>query len=897
MRLLLVDATGYLFRAFYAIADIRTTSGAPTGAILGLMNMLTKLRGEYQADRIACIMDAPGKTFRHDMSPDYKANRPPLNPDLREQIEPAKQFIIASGWPLICQSGVEADDVIATLALQGASAGMEVIIASSDKDLMYLVGQGQIRLFDSMKEKSYDADAVIKKFGVAPERMADYLALVGDSSDNIRGVAKVGPKTAVKWLDTYGDINGIIREADSISGVVGENLRTAINGGGLALAQKLVALKIDVELSQTAEELLPTKPDLQIWHTLCEQYEFRKLSKQFDSESDSETVVEITRANLETIDALPQLKKHIEAARTAGVVALDVETDGATVMQASLTGFSLAYNSTTAFYVPLAHVPLMHEAKIKQIPLDNVLQCLRPLLEDESVVKIFHNGKYDIHVFANYDLHVAGKIEDTKIAATLLSPGQQTTLSALAAEYLKTKTTSFRDVVDGKTVKQFANVDIETATRYAAEDSEITYKLQTPVLAGLSPTAKRIYEEIERPLMLLLQSMERTGFRIDGEELKRLSKEMQKRMRELEKQAYAEAGGKFNLNSPRQLETLLFDEMGATSLRKTVGGKSRSTDERTLEKLAADYPLAKIVLAHRTLAKLTNTYADKLPKMADAKTGRVHTDFNQTSVNTGRLSSNSPNLQNIPIRTADGRRIRRAFAAKKGCVLISADYSQIELRLMAHISGDAVLLKAFAEGADIHSRTAAEVFDVVEVSDEQRRAAKAINFGLIYGMSAFGLAQALNISREQAQEYINRYFARYPQVAVYMESIRKQAAEDKKVETIIGRQIAISSGNKQAALRAAINAPMQGSAADIIKIAMLITEAWLRKNNMETCMILQVHDELIFEAPTEEADKVMKKLPFLMGDEVMAQLSQMGVELKTPLEISVGSGDNWDDAH
>lgn len=877
MRLLLVDATGYLFRAFHAVGDLRTKAGAPTGAIFGLVNMLNKLRQKWPAERVVCVMDAPGKTFRHAMSPAYKANRPPLNADLRVQIEPAKQFINAMGWPLMCVSGVEADDVIATLAVQGRQAAMEVIIASGDKDLMQMVGGG-VRMFDGVKEKIFDEAAVRDKFGVSPQQMGDYLALIGDTSDNIRGVEKVGPKTAAKWLAASQTLDAIIAQADSIGGVVGKNLRTAIADGTLTLARRLVALKADVPLARDIEACVPAPPAAATWRELCERYEFRQWATMNNARS-------AARAAVETVTALPRLQEWLAAARRAAAVTIDTETDGAPVMQARLVGFSLALDDKAACYVPLAH-----EDGAQQIPMTEALPALRSLLADVAVCKVFHNGKYDLHVLENCGLSVAGVVEDTKVAACLHSPGQQTSLAALAQRYLNIKTTTYREVVDGKQVKNFSQAAIATAARYAAGDAEITHKLRRPIIDSLNKDARRLYETIDRPLVRVLQAVERVGVRIDDKSLRDFAEQMHRRMQALEAEAYQAAGGAFNINSPRQLETLLFDEMGAAPLHKTGSKKARSTDERTLEKLAADYPLARLVLEHRTLAKLTGTYADKLPQMINPASGRVHTDFNQTSVNTGRLASSAPNLQNIPARTAAGRRIRQAFVAADKCVLISADYSQIELRLMAHIAADEALLAAFAAGADIHRRTAAEIFSVPEaqVGATQRRAAKAINFGLIYGMSEHGLARTLNTGKEQAREYIGRYFSRYPQVADFMHNIRRQAAAQGFVKTIIGRRIPVLAGNAQAAARAAINAPMQGSAADIIKMAMIKTQSWLRDNNMQTRMILQVHDELVLEAPLAEADCIMAQLPLLM----------CGVaQLRAPLEVGINCGDNWDSAH
>ncbi|MDM5146928.1 DNA polymerase I [Candidatus Persebacteraceae bacterium Df01] len=883
MRLLIVDATGYLFRAFHAMGDFRTKEGVPTGAIYGLVNMLDKLQRDWPAQRVACVMDAAGKTFRHKMSSDYKANRPPLNPDLRTQIEPSKHFIAALGWPLLCETGVEADDVIATLVLQGQAAGMEVVIASADKDLMQLVNE-KVSLFDGFKDKSYDSDGVREKFGVLPEQMADYLALTGDSSDNIRGVTKVGAKTAAKWLNIYSSLDNLISHADEIKGVVGDNLRTAITDGTLDLARRLVTLKTDVPLPSRADSLSPRPPDATRWRELCTQYEFRHFAAL------TETTTLSARAVVKTITTITELQAWVDAARRNRAVALDTETDGSPVMQATLVGFSLALDDNRAAYVPLAHrVELGSDST--QLAIKTTLAILKPLLEDKNTVKIFHNAKYDLHVLANYNLQVCGVVEDTKVAAYVLSPDKATNMDALAAHYLDIKTVSYRDVVDGKTLKHFSQTDIETASRYAAEDAEVTWKLRKPIIDGLTGNQADVYKNIDRPLIGVLMEVERAGVRLDEAALNNFANAMRARMKELETEAHRAAGEPFNLNSPRQLETLLFDKLKALPLRKTTGGKARSTNQVTLEKLAADYPLARIVLEYRGLAKLTGTYAEKLPRMINPNTKRVHTDFNQTWVITGRVSSSTPNLQNIPIRTAEGRRIRQAFVASPGALIISADYSQIELRIMAHIANDAALIDAFAADADIHRRTAAEIFGIAEnaVSGEQRRAAKAINFGLIYGMSAFGLSRSIDATREQAQHYIDRYFSRYPQVAKFMAQTRACAMEQGFVETLFGRRIPTLAGvDRQAAERAAINAPMQGSAADIIKLAMLATHQWLHGNNMQTRIILQVHDELVLEAPKTEVDEVLEKLPSIMCGVV---------ELRVPLKVSISAGKNWDIAH
>ena len=881
MRLLLIDATAYLFRAFHAMGDLRTSSGDPSGAIFGFVRMLHNLHEKWNPERVACVMDAPGKNFRHKLSPHYKANRPPTSPDLIAQIAPAKAFVIARGWTLACIEGVEADDVIATLAAQGKRAGMEVIVASADKDLMQIVDES-VQMYDEARDKLYDEKAVCDKFGVPPAQMGDFLALVGDTSDNIRGVEKVGPKTAAKLLAEFGSLDGIVARAndsEKIKGALAANLRAAIDGGVLALARKLVDLRRDVLLPQSAEECIPAAPDAEKWRALCEQYEIRRFA------GDITAATENARAKANIVSDIKTLQQQLAAARKNGIVAIDTETDGASPMRAKIVGFSFAHDDKTAFYVPLAH----NEIGAHQIAAKDALQTLRPILEDENVIKIFHNGKYDLHIFANCGLQVRGVLEDTKIAASLGEPGRQNTLSALAKRHLQAHTIAFKDLVDGRRIKSFAQTDIASAADYAAADAEITYKLRASLIKKLQPDAARLYETMERPLMPVLYKMERAGIRIDGAALLEFAAELRTQMAALEREAHEIAGGAFNLNSPQQLAALLFDKMNAPAQRKTGGG-ARSTDESVLEKLAPDFPLARIAHAHRELAKLNNTYAEKLPQMIHPDSGRVHTSFNQTAVATGRLSSREPNLQNIPARGANGRRIRRAFIADKNAVLISADYSQIELRLMAHISEDESLLAAFAAGRDIHRRTAAEIFSVSEdeVDADRRRTAKAINFGLMYGMSPFGLARALNTTQMMAREYIARYFDRYPGVAAFMENIRKTARRDGAVRTIAGRRIPLLSGNPQAAMRAAINAPMQGGAADIIKMAMLKTADYLAQNRMQTKLLLQVHDELVLESPLEETAQLMRDLPELMCGVV---------HLKTPLEVSINRAPNWDEAH
>ena len=918
MRLLLVDATGCLFRAYHASPDLRARDGTPTGAVFVLANILGKLRRQFPAERAACVMDAKGGTFRHEMYPAYKAHRPPMDEDLRAQIGPAAEFIRASGCPLLMVSGVEADDVIGTMALRAAAGGCEVVIASSDKDLMQLVGE-RVRMVDGLRDKTYDAAAVREKFGVGPERMTDYLALVGDASDNIPGVRKVGAKTAAKWLNEFGDLDSVLKGAEGMRGVVGQNLRAAMADGSLALSRRLVELKTDVDAGRDWDELIPSAPDEAEWRALCERYDFRNLSgalRDFsaamkggagsgagaesgagsgnpNSDSGSESEGGNGSFNMspgsesgsgkrvaEVVRDAGALRKWAERIRAAGEFAFDTETVGSPAMAAEMVGFSLAVGEDSA-YVPLAHLE-----KTPQLSREVALEIMSPLFNDAGVVKVAHNAKYDLHILANCGVEVRGTVEDTKVAAFAREAGSSTNLQALVARHMGEEKTTFKDVVDKKTTRNFAEVAISRAAPYAASDSLCAWKLRGILLGGMDARERKLYEEFDRPLVPALMRMERAGVLIDADELRRFAADMRARMGELQGRAVEIAGERFNLNSPKQLARQLYDRAGAEVGRKTATGE-RSTDERVLEKLADDFPLAAVALEHRRLAKLTGTYAEKLPRMVSEATGRVHTDFSQTAAVTGRLSSSAPNLQNIPIRTEMGRRIRRAFAAPSGSVLISADYSQIELRLMAHVSGDAALREAFAQGADIHRQTAEEVFGTREVSAEQRRAAKAINFGLMYGMSAFGLARSLKITQTQARHYMDLYFSRYPGVAEYMARAGRESVGRGFSETPFGRRVPVA-GKGAAAERAAINAPMQGGAADLMKRAMILVDDWLRGSVLRTRMILQVHDELILESPLEEAEEA--------GAQVRELMTGVG-GLSVPLVAEVRAGGNWDEAH
>ena len=882
MRLLLVDATACLFRAFHAAPDLRADDGSPTGAVFVLANILAKLRRQWPAELIACVMDAPGGTFRHRMFPAYKANRPPLDEELRVQIAPSAEFIRASGCPLLVISDVEADDVIGTLTLRAAKEKCEVIIASSDKDLMQLVGDG-VKMVDGMQDKIYDAEAVRKKFGVTPAQMADYLALVGDSADNIPGVKKVGAKTAAKWLNECGDLDSILKQSAGIRGVVGANLRAAASDGTLALSRKLVELKTDVDAGMEWNELTPSPPDEAKWRELCERYNFRNLAgamREFAAQKSAPAPK--AGGGAEIVRDPDALRRWTEKIRAAGEFAFDTETIGSPAMAAEIVGFSLAVENESAY------VPLAHKEDTPQIPRARALEMMAPLFADSGILKIAHNAKYDLHILANYGVEVAGIVEDTKVAAFARDPGSPTNLPSLCARHLGAQKTTFKELVDKKTAANFAEVDIARAAPYAASDAECAWRLRAVLTGAMDARVRGVYEELDRPLVPVLLRMERAGVLVDAEELRRFAADMRTRMAQLQARAVEIAGEGFNLNSPKQLAKMLYDRGGAAVSKKTATGE-RSTDESALAKLADDFPLAAVALEHRQLAKLTGTYAEKLPRMILAETGRVHTDFSQTAAVTGRLSSSAPNLQNIPIRTELGRRIRRAFSAPAGSALISADYSQIELRLMAHVSGDAALRGAFARGADIHRQTAAEVFGVAEeaVSAEQRRAAKAINFGLMYGMSAFGLARGLKISQTQARHYMDLYFSRYPGVADFMSRAARESVARGFSETIFGRRVPVS-GKGGGAERAAINAPMQGGAADLMKRAMIRADEWLRNSGLRTRMLLQVHDELILESPLEEAEEAGERLRELMTG---------AAELSVPLAVEVRAGGNWDEAH
>ena len=912
--LLLVDGSSYLYRAFHALPDLRSPDGYPTGAMHGMVNMLRRLRADYPAAYIACVFDAKGKTFRDDMYADYQATRAPMPEDLRLQIEPIHEAVRAMGWPILMVDGVEADDVIGTLAVQAAQAGMNVVVSTGDKDLAQLVNS-QVTLINTMSNEKLDEAAVLAKFGVPPNRIIDYLSLIGDTVDNVPGVSKCGPKTAVKWLTQYDSLDGIMENAASVGGAVGENLRTALPW--LPKARELITVKTDCDLSahmaSIGESLVAKGEDKEALLAFFNRYGFKALLRELgaapppmspvgapvlaanttgDMFADAAPAVE---AEYETVLTDEQLDRWIALVNAAPLTAVDTETTSLEPMAAQMVGISLSVAEHAACYIPLAHD---YAGAPDQLSREHVLGKLRPWLEDDTKPKLGQNLKYDSHIFANHGVTLRGIVHDTLLESYVFESHKKHDMDSLALRHLNVTTIPFEDVC-GKGAKQitFNQVAIEQAAKYAAEDADITLRLHNTMWGNVANDDKLtfIYEKIELPTATVLQKIERNGVLIDDALLNVQSAELAIKILELEKQAHELAGQPFNLGSPKQIGEIFFDKLKLPVVKKTPTG-APSTDEEVLQKLAEDYPLPKVLLDYRGMAKLKTTYTDKLPKMINVTTGRVHTNYAQAVAVTGRLASNDPNLQNIPIRSAEGRRIREAFIAPHGSHIVSADYSQIELRIMAHISGDEAMLRAFAEGVDIHRATAAEIFGVEagEVQSEQRRYAKVINFGLIYGMSAFGLASNLGLERAAAQSYIDRYFARFSGVKQYMEDTRQQAKARGYVETVFGRRLwlpEINSPNgprRQGAERAAINAPMQGTAADLIKLAMIAVQNWLDTDGLQTKMIMQVHDELVLEVPDAELELVKRRLPELMA----------GVaELKVPLIAEVGVGKNWDEAH
>ena len=927
-KLVLVDGSSYLYRAFHALPDLRTKAGEPTGAIRGVLSMLRLLVDREKPDYFAVIFDAPGKTFRDDWYPEYKANRSPMPDDMRPQIKPLHDIVRAQGWPLIMETGVEADDVIGTLAVQAEAAGLDCVISTGDKDLAQLVTEHVI-LKNTMSMETLDIAGIKEKFGVAPTQILDYLTLIGDTVDNVPGVPKVGPKTAVKWLVEHGSLDAIVAHADKITGVVGENLRDTLEW--LPKAKQLLTVKCDLALPYTPDGLAFTAADTAALLVFFERFEFKGMANEVRSGALAKTAGDgQTQADMpfqsdllatthlqpnpvspagegasvapenqprsyRTIATNAQLDEVINAITKAELTCFDTETTSLEPMTAKIVGLSFAWQPFDAVYIPLAH---RYPGAPEQLPFDETLAKLKPWFEDASKKKLAQNAKYDEHILLNAGIQVRGVAHDTLLADYVLESHKPHDMDSMALRFLDEKTIKFEDVA-GKGAKQigFDEVDIERATEYSAEDADVTLRLHAAIypLVAADAKLKYIYESLELPTREVLVRIERNGVLIDSGLLQKQSHELGLQVNALEQKAYELAGQPFNLASPKQLGEILFVKLGLPIKRKTATGQP-STDEDVLTELADDYPLPKLLLEHRSLSKLKSTYTDKLPRMVNLATGRVHTNYGQATAITGRLSSNEPNLQNIPVRSPQGREIRRAFIAAPGSVIMSADYSQIELRIMAHISQDASLLDAFAKGLDIHKATAADIFSlpIAEITSEQRRYTKAVNFGLIYGMGAFGLAAQLGIERGAAQQFIDKYFARYPGVAAYMQATRESARAHGYVETVFGRRLTltdINGGNgprRAGAERAAINAPMQGTAADLIKLAMIAVDSWLSESKLQSKLVMQVHDELVLEVPLDELEIVKKVLPERMTSVAL---------LRVPLVAEVGVGANWDEAH
>jgi DNA polymerase-1 len=908
-KLILIDGSSYLYRAFHALPPLSNARGEPTGALFGVVNML-RATLKAKPDYLAFVSDAPGPTFRDELYDQYKANRPPMPDDLRGQVEPMLAIVGALGFPILRVAGVEADDVIGTLAVQARELGIEVEVSTSDKDMAQLVGP-RVTLVNTMSNTVMDSDGVMEKFGVRPGQIIDFLALTGDTVDNVPGVPKCGPKTAAKWLAQFDSLDGVMANADKIGGKIGESLRAALPQ--LPLSRELVTIKTDVALEVGPTGLAQREADVEQLRELYARYEFKAALKELDAVgagigamSTVAPVMETTASNTpdaalaapgeyELILAQPALDGWLKKLRDAPLIAFDTETTSIDAMRADIVGLSLAVEPGKACYIPLGHD---YPGVPKQLDRDAVLAALKPIFEDPSRPKLGQHAKYDINILSHYGITVQGLAHDSMLESYVWNAtATRHDMDSLANKYLGYETIKYAEVA-GKGAKQisFSQVDLDTACRYAAEDADITLRLHHALWPKLEsvPALRDVYQDIEIPLVPVLAEMERRGVLIDGDELRAQSQQLGKRMLELQQQAHALAGHEFNLDSPKQLQAVLFDELGLAAKLKTPKGQP-STNEEALEAIADSHELPRLILDYRGLAKLRSTYTDKLSGIVNPRTGRVHTSYHQGSVATGRISSSDPNLQNIPVRTAEGRRIRQAFIAPDGWRVMAADYSQIELRIMAHLSGDEGLLKAFHEGGDIHRATAAEVFGLKpeDVSANQRRAAKAINFGLMYGMSAFGLARQLGVDRGEASDYMARYFARYPGVHAFMEATREQAHRDGYVETIFGRRLYLENldsrnhGLRQGAERAAVNAPMQGSAADIIKRAMIAVAAWLKERD-DAHMLMQVHDELVFEVRADAVEAIRAG--------VIERMSG-AAELAVPLLVDVGVGANWDEAH
>jgi DNA polymerase-1 len=897
-EIILVDGSSYLFRAFYVpqLKRMQNATGQPTGAVFGVINMLKSLIAEYPESQIVAIFDAKGKNFRHELYSQYKANRPPMPDELRSQIDFVHRSIKAMGIPLIAVSGVEADDVIGTYAKQAGALGKTVLVATSDKDLAQIVTD-DVHLIDTMKKVIYDPAGVVEKYGVRPDQMIDYLALMGDTSDNVPGIPKVGPKTAVKWMDEYGSIAAIVENAEKIGGKVGESLREFIPQ--LALSQDLVTIRCELEVDPPLSDVKQAEQDTEALIALYTELQFKRWLAELGADlpvNSHADVVKFEKGKYETIFDKASFLQWVERLKNSEGFAFDTETTSLAAQQAEIVGVSFAMDAGEAAYVPVAH---SYMGAPEQLDRDFVLETLKPLLENPELTKIGQNLKYDMSVLANYDIQLQGVGFDTMLESYVLdSVGSRHDMDSLSARHLGHQPVSFSDVAGkGKAQLTFDQVDIDTAGHYAAEDADITLRLHQTLMPQLTkqPKLHRIYSQLEMPLVSVLSRVECNGVLIDDNMLLQQSQQLAMSMQETQVRAYELAEGEFNLASPKQIQEILYDKMQLPILKKTPKG-APSTAEDVLQELAVEHELPRLILEHRSFGKLKSTYTDKLPTMINPRTGRVHTSYHQAVTATGRLSSSDPNLQNIPIRTEQGRRIREAFIADKGNVIIAADYSQIELRIMAHLSGDDGLMHAFNNDLDVHRATASEIFetDLEQVTDEQRRHAKAVNFGLIYGMSAFGLAKQLSVDRKQAQAYMDQYFEQYPGVKQYMQSTREFARENGFVETVYGRRLYLPDINaknhnvRQYAERTAINAPMQGTAADVIKRAMIEVDSYLRSNVIDARMIMQVHDELVFEVAGSEAEKLQASV---------CEIMQGVADLAVPLVVDAARGDNWSAAH
>jgi DNA polymerase-1 len=896
-RLILVDGSSFLYRAYHALPPLTSPQGVATNAVYGVSNMLKKMLSDYPDDHFAVVFDAPGNNFRHELYEQYKAHRPPMPDDLRCQIEPLHRMVRAMGLPLIIEAGIEADDVLGCLARKAEELGFDVIISTGDKDMAQLVNEHVI-LENTMNNVRLDVQGVIEKFGVRPDQIIDYLALIGDPVDNIPGVPKVGPKTAAKWLEQYGTLDNLIANADQITGKIGENLRASLDQ--LPLSKQLATIKCEVELPYNIDDLERKPVDPAELKTLLSEFGFTTWLKALGSEKAAPAVsapeTAPGKSEYETVLSEKQLERWLAKLDEAELFAFDTETTSLDYSKARIVGVSFAVEPGQAAYVPLAHD---YPGAPEQLDKTRVLERLRPLLENPCKAKLGQNIKYDMHVLANEDIALQGITHDTMLESYVYnSTATRHNMDDLAKKYLDVDTIRYEDIA-GKGARQlaFQEIAIEQAAPYAAEDADITLRLHhklRPLLAE-HDSLYRLYQEIEMPLLSVLARIERNGVAIDTDMLAQQSLELASQIVSLEQHAHDLAGHSFNLGSPKQIQEILYDRLQLPVLKKTPKGLP-STDESVLQELAVDYPLPRLILEHRGLSKLKSTYTDKLPEQVDPKTGRIHTSYHQAVAATGRLSSSDPNLQNIPIRNQEGRKIRKAFIAPRGFKIVAADYSQIELRIMAHLSDDAGLLTAFSDGVDIHTATAADVFGVApeRVTKDLRRSAKAINFGLIYGMSSFGLAQQLGVPRGKAQSYIDLYFERYPGVKTYMDSIRALAREQGYVETLFGRRLYLpdinsrNAAQRQYAERTAINAPMQGTAADIIKRAMIAADRWLFEERVDAKMIMQVHDELVFEVAEDQLDYCRARIESIMS---------YAAELKVPLLVDVGIGDNWDEAH